>query len=54
VRDERWKAKASVLREMVRHHVEVEENAMFPKAHKLFSDSEAQQLASQFEDQKRI
>lgn len=54
VRDERWKAKASVLREMIRHHVQEEEQKMFPKAQELFDEDDALQLAHQFQDQKQV
>lgn len=54
VRDEHWKAKAKVLREMVLHHVEEEEHNLFPKAHELLGEDQEQQLARQFEDQKQV
>lgn len=52
--DDRWKARATVLREMILNHVEEEEHDLFPKAQQIFSDDEAIQLYQQFEDQKRI
>jgi hemerythrin superfamily protein len=54
VKDDHWKAKASVLREMILHHVQEEENKLFPKARKIFSEDEAEQLCHRFEDQKRV
>lgn len=54
VKDEHWRAKASVLREMILHHVQEEENELFPKAQQIFSEEEAVRMCHQFEDQKRI
>lgn len=51
--DEHWKAKATVLQEMVNHHVKEEEESLFPKAKEVFSSDEAMQLAQRFEDQKQ-
>lgn len=40
-----WKAKLTVLSEMVEHHVEEEEEEMFKRAKRLFSESDAEQMA---------
>jgi hemerythrin superfamily protein len=42
---ERYDAKVSVLREVVDHHVDEEENELFPKVRRAFSDSELVELA---------
>ena len=55
VDDERWKAKITVLRESLEHHIEEEEEELFPKAKKVLSKEEAATLAQQFlEEKERI
>ncbi|MGC1955351.1 MAG: hemerythrin domain-containing protein [Gammaproteobacteria bacterium] len=50
---EDWKAKLSVLRENVEHHVDEEENELFEHARQVLSDDQAQRIARQFEEQKQ-
>lgn len=42
-----WKAKLTVLKEIVEHHVKEEETEMFPKANKIISKSELAELAEE-------
>lgn len=42
-----WKAKLTVLKEIIEHHVKEEENEMFPKANKIISKSELKELAEE-------
>lgn len=46
---ETWVARFKVLKESVEHHVEEEEETMFPKGRKLLSVPEAEALAQAFE-----
>jgi hemerythrin-like domain-containing protein len=46
VDDERWLAKVTVLREIVDHHVEEEEDEVFGVARKHFSKEEAEAIAA--------
>lgn len=50
--DEHWKAKVTVLREVLEHHIKEEEEEMFPKAKKLLSAEEQKQLGEQFMKEK--
>lgn len=43
---ERFKAKVTVLMESVRHHVEEEENELFPKVRDMFSRSELEDMGA--------
>lgn len=47
---EEWSAKLTVLKENVEHHVEEEENEIFPNAKKALNKEEVQSLAEQMED----
>lgn len=42
--NEEWQAQAKVLRENVEHHVEEEENELFPKAQSVLSEEEVDEL----------
>jgi hemerythrin superfamily protein len=44
--DERFKAKVTVLMESVRHHVEEEEDELFPKVRDMFSKSELDEMGA--------
>ena len=46
--DEKWKAKFTVLKENVEHHVEEEEGEIWDKAREILDDAEAQQLGDAF------
>ena len=48
--DETWKAKLTVLKENIEHHVEEEEGELFPKAKKLLDREEAERLAALYEE----
>jgi hemerythrin-like domain-containing protein len=44
VDDETWGAKATVMIENLRHHIEEEEGEMFPTARKVFDEAELKEL----------
>jgi hemerythrin superfamily protein len=46
---EEWTAKFTVLKENIEHHVEEEEGEMFPKARKVLSEDEAEELGARLE-----
>jgi hemerythrin-like domain-containing protein len=46
---ERWKAKAGVLKELVEHHLEEEEEELFPKGRDALSADELTRLAEEFD-----
>ena len=50
---EEWTAKLTVLREMVEHHVEEEEDEMFKKARKVLTAEQAQELGATIEASKK-
>jgi hemerythrin-like domain-containing protein len=50
--NEEWEAKAKVLQENVEHHVEEEENELFPKASKALSTQEIETLGEEMEAEK--
>ena len=51
--DERWQAKLTVLREMVEHHVEDEEENLFKKAKKVISKEQAYQIGTDYTREKQ-
>ena len=53
VTDETWAAKVKVMKENVEHHVEEEEDKMFPQARKLFAEEELERLGQRVEQRKR-
>lgn len=50
---ERWMAKLSVLKENVEHHIEEEEQEIFPGARKAVDEQRAVEMAKQFEKAKK-
>jgi hemerythrin superfamily protein len=52
--DERYEAKVTVLKEMVAHHVEEEEEEVFPKARKAFTQEEINRLGETIEALKKV
>src|SRR5215216_3227581 len=50
--NEEWEAKAKVLQENVEHHVEEEENELFPKAQAALGQEEIEALGEQMETEK--
>lgn len=51
--EEQWKAKASVLKEIIEHHVEEEEKELFPKAQKALGKAESAELGKLVEQEKK-
>jgi hemerythrin superfamily protein len=51
--EEQWTARFTVLKENVEHHVEEEEDEMFPKARKVLSEEQAEILGTRMEDAKK-
>jgi hemerythrin-like domain-containing protein len=47
VGDDRWSAKAKVLKDSVEHHIEEEEGEMFKQARSAFDSDQLQELADQ-------
>ena len=50
--DDEWKAQAKVLQENVEHHVEEEENELFPKAESALDEEELEELGNRMEAEK--
>lgn len=50
---EQFGARAKVLKELVEHHIKEEEGDMFPRAEKLMSTDELQQLGERLDARKR-
>lgn len=48
-----WKAKASVLQEIVEHHIKEEEGPIFTNARKVLDDTLAKDMVQQFESEKQ-
>lgn len=49
---EKFDAKLKVMKENVEHHVEEEENEMFPQVEQLFDESQLEELGQQMEEAK--
>jgi hemerythrin-like domain-containing protein len=47
--DESWPAKAKVMHESLEHHIEEEEEKMFPKARKELSKEQLEELGRQMQ-----
>ncbi len=50
--DKQWLKDVTQLKEDVQHHVKEEENEIFPKAQKIFSEQQAKEMAIQFKKAK--
>ncbi len=50
---EMWEPKVKVLKENIEHHIEEEEDEMFKKARKVFSDEQLEDLGTRMEAVKR-
>ena len=53
VDDERWGAKATVMKENIEHHIEEEEGEMFKIARQVFDESELEDLGTRMEQRKQ-
>ena len=51
--DERWQAKLTVLREMVEHHIEDEEENLFKKAKKVITKEQADRIGTDYTREKQ-
>jgi hemerythrin-like domain-containing protein len=51
--DETWAAKFSVMKENIEHHVEEEEEDMFPKAEKILGSAELEEMGDRMQARKR-
>jgi len=51
--NEKWAARATVLKEMVEHHVEEEEGDLFKKAKKIFDSEQERELGAAFLAEKK-
>ena len=52
VSDERWGAKAIVMKENIEHHIEEEEGEMFKKARQVFDGQELEDLGARMAERK--
>jgi len=52
VSDERWGAKATVMKENIEHHIEEEEGDMFKKARQVFDRQELEDLGERMAERK--
>jgi len=52
VDDEHWGAKATVMKENIEHHIEEEEDEMFPKARKVLEEKELRELGDRMATRK--
>jgi hemerythrin superfamily protein len=53
VTDERWKPKIKVMAEMVRHHIQEEEDEIFEQAEELMDEETSSRLAKAFQQAKK-
>jgi hemerythrin-like domain-containing protein len=53
VDDERWGAKATVMKENIEHHIEEEEGEMFKTARQVFDETELEDLGTRMERRKQ-
>jgi hemerythrin-like domain-containing protein len=53
VDDERWGAKATVMKENIEHHIEEEEGEMFKTARQVFDDAELEDLGARMARRKQ-
>jgi hemerythrin-like domain-containing protein len=51
--NERWKAKVSVLKELIDHHIEEEEKELFKMAKKALDANEVKQITEKIQQQKK-
>lgn len=51
--DEKWMAKLTVLQENVQHHVNEEENDLFPKAEKILPKERSEELGKEMQESKQ-
>src|SRR5688572_27721644 len=51
--DERWGAKAKVMKENIEHHIEEEEGEMFRQARQVFEEEELQDLGQRMQERKK-
>ena len=54
VTDERWGAKAVVMKENIEHHIEEEEGDMFKQARDVFDDDELEDLGRRMEELRQL
>jgi hemerythrin-like domain-containing protein len=52
VYDEKWLAKAKVLREIIEHHIKEEENMIFAIAEKTLKREQEEEILSKFKEEK--
>ena len=51
--DEKWGAKAKVMKENIEHHIEEEEGEMFRKARQVFDEAELEDLGRRMEQRRK-
>ncbi|MDF2529951.1 MAG: hemerythrin [Gammaproteobacteria bacterium] len=53
IKDEHWKAKITVLRENLVHHIKEEENEIFPKAHQKLGEKALNEMGEKIQAMKQ-